>query len=345
MGFRARVASFRGEWQSNPDPAILSRVTRSLTAHDLIASLGERLDLKWVGDKPPESGPSIAADDSSSRPALAGFLNLIHPNKIQVLGLEELTFLEKLSVSDRENTLQRLVQAGPQVMLVGDGLDMPGSITQCFAGTPTALMRSTLPAHELVNYLQYHVARSLANRVTLHGVFLEVFTIGVHLAGESGCGKSELALELITRGHRLIADDAPEFTQISPDIIDGTCPEVLQDCLEVRGLGVMNVRQMFGDAAVKLNKFLRLIIQLEMPQNGAQAQGLDRLRGDTGTQRVLELDIPCITLQVRAGRNLAVMVEAAVRDFMLKMKGFDASAAFVERHAKLFAKRDEGLVP
>jgi HPr kinase/phosphorylase len=107
----------------------------------------------------------------------------------------------------------------------------------------------------------------------------------------------------------------------------------------------MNVRQMFGDAAVKLNKFLRLVIRLELPQNGGQVQVRDRLRGNTGTQRVLELDIPCITLQVLAGRNLAVMVEAAVRDFMLRMKGFDASAAFVERHAKLFAQRDDGLVP
>jgi len=173
-------------------------------------------------------------------------------------------------------------------------------------------------------------------------VFMEVFTIGVLMTGESGCGKSELALELITRGHRLIADDVPEFTQISPDIIDGTCPEALQDCIEVRGLGVLNVRQMFGDAAIKLNKFLRLIIRLELPHDREQTITGDRLRGDSGVQKVLELDIPCITLQVRAGRNLAVMVEAAVRDFMLKMKGFDASAAFVERHARLLQLRDDG---
>ncbi|MGH8036052.1 MAG: HPr(Ser) kinase/phosphatase, partial [Lysobacterales bacterium] len=212
-------------------------MTRSLTAHDLIASLGERLKLQWVGEIPGQPGPAISAENLSSRPALAGFLNLIHPNRIQVLGAEELTFLDHLPEADLENTLQRLVQANPQVMLVGDGLSMPGSILRGFAGTPTALMQSGLPAHELVNFLQYHLARRLANRLTLHGVFMEVFTIGVHLAGSSGCGKSELALELITRGHRLIADDAPEFTQISPDIIDGTCPEMLQDCLEVRGLG------------------------------------------------------------------------------------------------------------
>lgn len=314
---------------------------RSLTAHDLITNLDERLGLLWVGDPPAMPGPGITARELSSRPALAGFLNLIHPNRIQVLGEEEIRFLEQQSGTERQRTLQLLLQGNPLVVLVGDGLKMPDPIIECLAGSSAALMRSDLPAYELVNYLQYHISRSLADRTTLHGVFMEVFTIGVHIAGDSGCGKSELALELITRGHRLIADDAPEFTQISPDIIDGTCPETLQDCLEVRGLGVLNVRQMFGDAAIKLNKFLRLVIHLELPANSNQPETTDRLRGNTGWQKVLELEIPRITLQVRAGRNLAVMVEAAVRDFMLKMKGYDASAAFVERHAKLLQQREE----
>ena len=317
-------------------------MTRSLTAHELIASLEQRLGLAWVGDPIPTPGPGISAGNLSSRPALAGFLNLIHPNKVQVLGEEEIRFLDQQSETERKRTLRQLFRASPLVILVGDGLKMPQSIVQGASGTSTALMRSSLPAFELVNYLQYHIARNLARSTTLHGVFMEVFTIGVLITGESGCGKSELALELITRGHRLIADDVPEFTQISPDIIDGTCPEALQDCIEVRGLGVLNVRQMFGDAAIKLNKFLRLIIRLELPHDRGQTTTGDRLRGDEGFQKVLELEIPCITLQVRAGRNLAVMVETAVRDFMLKMKGIDASAAFIERHARLLQLHDDG---
>ena len=317
-------------------------MTRTLTAHEIITELQDRLGLLWVGEPVREPGPGVSASDLSSRPALAGFLNLIHPNKVQVLGEEELTFLGRQSETEHKRTVNQLLEGKPMIILVGDGLPMPSSIVKQASGQGIALLQSRLPAHELVNYLQYHIARSLANRTTLHGVFMEVFTIGVHIIGDAGCGKSELALELITRGHRLIADDAPEFTQISPDIIDGTCPETLQDCLEVRGLGVLNVRQMFGDAAIKLNKFLRLIIHLELPQNSNFPETRDRLQGDTGTQRVLDLDIPCITLQVRAGRNLAVMVEAAVRDFMLKMKGYDAAAAFVERHAKLLEQGKGG---
>src|SRR5205814_9507726 len=124
---------------------------------------------------------------------------------------------------------------------------------------------------ELLNRLQYHLALSLAPRASLHGVFMEIFSIGVLITGEPGAGKSELALELISLGHRLVADDAPEFTQIAPDVLDGTCPDMLQDMLEVRGLGVMNIRQMFGDTAVKKNKYLRLIVHLVKAQENPDA--------------------------------------------------------------------------
>ena len=315
---------------------------RFLTAKELFTHLTERLLLSWVSE--PQCNPALklSASDLSSRPSMAGFLNLIHPNKVQVLGEEEIIFLEKQDGIDRERTVELLFESKPLAVIVGDDIEMPETILAKITDKPTALMRSSLPAFELVNYLQYFIARSLADNTSLHGVFMEVFTIGVHISGDPGCGKSELALELFTRGHRLIADDAPEFTQISPEIIDGTCPAALQDCLEVRGLGVLNVRQMFGDAAIKLNKFLRLIIHLRVPGGTEKTTLTDRLSGDTSSQKVLELDIPSITLQVLPGRNLAVMVEAAVRDFMLKMKGYDASAAFIERHARLLQQNQGG---
>lgn len=318
-------------------------MTPTITARSLFDDLEQRLKFDWLPGTGEQTDYAISADDLTARPATAGFLNLIHPNKVQVMGTEECAYLDSQDASEQTATAALILKSHPIAVVVADGLEAPALLVSACNGSGTALFRSQQPSWEVVSYLQYYISRKLAPTTTLYGVFMEVFTIGVLITGKPGSGKSELALELLNRGHRLIADDAPEFKQVSPEIIDGRCPEALQDCLEVRGLGVLNVRRMFGDAAVKANKFLRLIIHLDVPENAEPAPTNDRLRGNADTSRVLDLDIPRITLPVMAGRNLAVITEAAVRDFMLKMRGYDAATAFINRHSRLMQRQARDL--
>ncbi|NLA68060.1 MAG: HPr(Ser) kinase/phosphatase [Gammaproteobacteria bacterium] len=313
----------------------------AITAQELFDQLRERLDLRWLAGQAGASRQLEAVDTVSRRPSLAGYLNTIYPNKVQILGSEELAWLDGLEPRQRWETLERILQFGPLALVVNKGQPCPEDLADMAEESGVALWSSTRRGHELYNVLQYHLAGALAPRVTLHGVFMEIYSIGVLITGESGTGKSELALELVTRGHRLVADDAPEFAQIAPDVLDGTCPELLQDLLELRGLGVLNIREMFGDTAVKRNKYLRLIVHLARPESapaGRDASGMVRLTGDLGSRRVLDLDVPMITLPVMPGRNLAVLTEAAARVHVLRSKGVDPAAAFLARHSQFLER-------
>ena len=168
----------------------------------------------------------------------------------------------------------------------------------------------------------------------LHGVFMEIAGTGVLLAGQSGLGKSELALDLISRGHRLVADDAPEFTRIAPGTICGTCPDALQNFLEVRGLGILNIREMYGEEAVKSGQHLELIIKLMAPGQTPSITE-DRIQLPEGKTDVLGVDIPTIILPAAPNRNLAVLVEAATRSQSLSKRGYVASKDFSDRQKKL----------
>jgi HPr kinase/phosphorylase len=304
-----------------------------ITARELFDQMQERLGLRWLAGQRGEKRVLESGEHLSRRPSMVGYLNTIYPNKVQILGTDELAYLDALESRHRWETLAKITNVRPLALILTKDQGCPPDLRDAANESETPLWVSPRRGHELLTYLQYHLARALARRTTLHGVFMEVYSIGVLLTGESGSGKSELALELITRGHRLVADDAPEFTQIAPDVVDGTCPELLQDLLEVRGLGILNIREMFGDTSVKLNKYLRLIVHLERQDLQTDPKPIDRLYGDVGHRRLLELEVPQITLPVAPGRNLAVMVEAAVRSHILKSKGIDAAQTFIDRQA------------
>ena len=295
--------------------------------------------MRWIAGRAGETrvvGPPAALqfDTAQGYSALVGFLNLIHPNRVQVLGRTELDYLGGLGKNSYEDAVGRLfVQQPAAVVITEDRPPTPG-LAEAAESSSTPLIGTAAAGDKLVRELQYYLANRMAERVTVHGVFMEVMGIGVLIAGASGVGKSELALELVTRGHRLIADDAPEFFLVAPDTLSGRCPAPLQDFLEVRGLGILNVHAMFGDNAIKQSKNLRLVIQLERMSDD-QVNSIDRLRGSRQVRTVLGVEVPQITLPVVPGSNLAVLVEGAVRNHMLDHKGYKAADSFISRHQQL----------
>jgi HPr kinase/phosphorylase len=197
------------------------------------------------------------------------------------------------------------------------------------------LLSTSIHAAELIDLLRIYLSRRLAPTTTVHGVFMDVLGLGVLITGESGLGKSELALELISRGHGLVADDAVELSRTAPHAIEGHCPELLRNMLEVRGLGLLNIRTIFGETSVRRKMKLKLIVHLVR----ATAQDkFERLPLQDMTQDMLGCPIRKVMLQVAAGRNLAVLVEAAVRNTILKLRGIDTLAEFMARQAAAIAQ-------
>jgi HPr kinase/phosphorylase len=188
-----------------------------------------------------------------------------------------------------------------------------------------------------MHLLSHLIAQALAPSTMLHGVFLEVSGLGVLITGDPSAGKSELALELISRGHRLVADDAVEVFAVSPDILEGRCPGVLQDFMEVRGLGVINIRRLFGEVAVKLKKNLKLIIHLTPAD---QWHEVDRLDMRAETRVILGIAVPEVRIPVAVGRNLAVLVEVAVRNYILRVRGNNSADEFAQRQRQAIAATD-----
>ena len=305
-----------------------------ITARQLYEKVQERLALRWVAGVRGEGRMLEPSAGRERRPSLVGYLNLIYPNRVQVVGSEELAYLDGLEARQRWETLQRIVAQRPVALIVTKDQAIPADLREAAEDSGTPLWSSALRGHEIYTWLQYHLTRVLARAQTLHGVLMEIYSIGVLVSGEPGTGKSELALDLITRGHRLVADDAPEFSLIAPDVIDGTCPELLRDLLEVRGLGVLNVREMYGHTAVKDSKYLRLVLHLQPSgEHSGDRDGLQRLTGVLGQREILGVKMPQITIPVAPGRNLAVLAEAAVRNHMLKNKGIDPAQTFIDRQA------------
>jgi HPr kinase/phosphorylase len=289
----------------------------------------EALSLAWVAAR--EGGTAVRREAATAA-ALIGHLNLTHPNSIQVIGAYEAGIVAGF--------IERLLESHPAAVIIADGVAPPPELVDAAIATHTPLFTSPLPAPQVIEKLARYLAKLLAETTERHGVFMDVLGLGVLITGESGVGKSELGLELISRGHGLVADDVVEISRIAAETLEGRCPPMLKDFLEVRGLGLLNIRTIFGETAVRRKMKLRLIAHLERPQPGGRDPG-ERLPLTAQSEEILGVTVRRVTIPVAAGRNLAVLVEAAVRNEILRLRGIDSTAEFLARQRSQMDKDGE----
>lgn len=263
---------------------------------------------------------------------LVGHINIIHPERLQVMGQAEYEWATRIGERRFVQMFTDLLAAQPPAVFVADGLTPPPQVVEVCQQTGTPLLVSPKPCSAVVELLRIYLSARLADTVSLHGVFMDVLGMGVLITGDSGVGKSELALELISRGHGLVADDVVEMARIAPATIEGRCPGMLRDFLEVRGLGLLNIRTIFGETASRRKMKLKLIVHL---QKTLAAGDAPRLPLDAQMQDVLGVPIRKVLIPVAAGRNLAVLLEAAVRNTILQLRGIDSMQDFMDRQQRM----------
>ncbi len=296
----------------------------------------EKLLLNWMIGHQSERRIEIRGSNNFGADVV-GHINIIHPERLQVMGQAEYDWASRIGERRFGQMFQDLITAQPPAIIVGDSLVPPQFLVDTCTETGTPLLSSPKPCSAIIDLLRIYLSARLADTVNLHGVFMDVLGMGVLITGDSGVGKSELALELISRGHGLVADDVVEMARIAPATIDGRCPGMLRDFLEVRGLGLLNIRTIFGETASRRKMRLKLIVHL---QRTAAAGDAPRLPLDAQTQEVLGVPIRKVVIPVAAGRNLAVLLEAAVRNTILQLRGIDSMQDFMDRQQRMMLDDD-----
>lgn len=269
-----------------------------------------------------------------SRPGIevAGFFTYYPSDRVQILGKTELTFYHNLTDEEKHNRLRKLCAEDTPCIIVTRGLEIPPELIEAGEETGVPILLSNSKTTKMYSRLTSYLEAKLAPTTALHGVLVDIYGVGVLITGKSGVGKSETALELVKRGHRLVADDSVEIRQTDEDTLIGSSPELIEHLLEIRGLGIINVMTLFGAGSVRNYKRITLNIDLETWDS---QKVYDRVGLDDEKLRILDTDISKITLPVRPGRNLAVIIEVAAMNFRLKNMGVNAAQQFADRLEKV----------
>ena len=259
--------------------------------------------------------------------ALTGFADHIHGGRVQVLGNTEVSYLWTLSPKERYHSIINLCERQICCFLVTKNLHIPKELLDAVRTVGVPVFKTGLPSSEAIAGITSYLEEKLAPETTCHGVFMDIFGVGVLIIGRSGIGKSECAVELVKRGHRLVADDAVHFRKIQ-EYLEGRSSEMLRHHMEVRGLGILNIKDMFGVTAIRQRKKLELVVEFA---DWHPEASYDRLGLDSQYHEILKEKVPKIMLPISAGRNMAVIVEIAARNHLLKIMGYDSAKAFSEK--------------
>lgn len=274
----------------------------------------------------------VAVRAARSGADLVGYLNYIHPYRVQILGQREIAYLTSATPDDCARRIARIVTLEPPVLILADGQPAPQDLLSMCEQAQIPMFATQGSSAFVIDVLRAYLSKHFADRCTMHGVFMDILGLGVLITGESGLGKSELGLELISRGNGLVADDAVDLFRINQGTVEGRCPDLLMNLLEVRGIGLLDIRCIFGETAVRRKMRLKLIVQLVRSET--LERDYERIPHEPLTQDVLGVAVRKVVIQVVAGRNIAVLVEAAVRNTILQLRGVDTYQEFVERHRK-----------
>jgi HPr kinase/phosphorylase len=297
----------------------------------------EKFDLELISGEEGVNRPITTSD--ISRPALemAGYFEYYPAERVQLLGKTELSFIERLSDKDRKVRLEQLCTDLTPCIIVTRDMEVPSELIEAAERESVPLIKSTRKTTRLSSHLTNYLESKLAPTTAVHGVLVDIYGVGALITGKSGVGKSETALELVKRGHRLVADDCVEIRQEDQDTLVGTSPELIEHLLEIRGLGIINVMTLFGAGAVRTHKRISLIIDLEIWDKTKQ---YDRLGLEEEKMKIIDTDVTRLIVPVRPGRNLAVIIEVAAMNFRLKRMGVNAAEQFSSRLADVIEDGD-----
>ena len=268
---------------------------------------------------------------------ILGLFDYFDARRIQVMGKAELTYIMKMSENRRTKVFDDLFSYTIPALVLARNMECPAECLQCARNHGRTLLRTTERTADFTSHTMEYLSKQLAPCITRHGVLLDIYGEGVMITGDSGVGKSESAIELIMRGHRLVADDAVEIRRVADQLI-GTAPEVIRNYIELRGIGVINVAKLFGMGAVKESSNIDLIINMVPWRDG---EAYDRLGMETQYTEILDVKVPSITVPITPGRNLAVIFEVAAMNNRQKRMGYNAAVEFTEQMSKYFTARND----